>query len=70
MKKIDKMPSNAINMFVILQFLESAKRKACGAHEKDYEKCIENKSNRFETCYILHMEKFYNCMKSSIELEK
>ena len=64
---MDKMPSN---MFVILQFLESAKRKSCSAHEKDYEKCIENKSNRFETCYILHMEKFYNCMKSNIELQK
>ena len=63
------MPSNEINMFVILQFLESAKRKSCSDHEKDYEKCIEIKSNRFETCYVLHMEKFYNCMKSIIEIK-
>ena len=58
------------DLYATLQFLESIRRKVCTEHEKNYHKCIANKKNSFESCYIIHMEKFHNCVKSGLELKK
>lgn len=58
------MPSNLVSLVTTLEFLESSKRNMCQKHADSYMNCIKNKERYFEDCYILHMEKYENCMKS------
>ena len=58
------MPSNLLILMTTLEFLESAKRNMCQKHTDSYMNCIKNKKTYFQDCYILHMEKYENCMKS------
>lgn len=58
------------SLYTPLEFLEIIQKKICKGHEENYHKCIANKKNSFESCYILHMEKFHNCAKSALELKK
>lgn len=58
------MPSNTSTLFLTLQFLESSRREVCQKHMDNYLRCSEDKNNKFQDCYLLHMVKFENCMKS------
>ena len=64
------MPSNLISLIVALEFLESSRRELCHKYKDNYMNCVKNKKNNFQDCYILHMEKFENCMKTHKIIEK
>jgi hypothetical protein len=58
------MVSNALSFFITLQFLESTRREVCNQHMDNYKECCKDKRMKFQQCYILHMQKYENCMKS------
>ena len=64
------MSGELVSLNSTLDILESFKNYNCNKHRINYFKCIEDKNLNFETCYILHMEKFINCKKSLEEIKK
>ena len=48
----------------MLNFLDLLGReRECEKHIRRYERCINNKKNKFEDCYVMHMNKFHSCVK-------
>jgi len=37
----------------------------CGKYFEDYDKCCNDKSQNFKDCYLIHYEKFINCINNS-----
>jgi len=54
----DKMPSISLIKFHMTQ-MEYVKR--CGHHFREYEKCVDEKGDRFDECYKVYFVAFKNC---------
>ena len=56
--KKDKMPSTVLINF---HLTEREYIRKCGHHFKEYEKCVDEKGDKFDECYKVHYVAFKNC---------